>query len=219
MLKRQRIQLGLAVLLVVGIALTGCATTPGPAPSRQAGIDRQKVLNQLGTYPPDAELTDEAAAQLLGDAADSTWSRVIAQFPSAARPDVAVEKRVATEDAREILTTCLVESGLDLGVGGYNEYFPETAPDGIAWYTCKARFPLEPEAAPTEDQLGYIYDYLVSFVVPCLEENGATNAAPPTREDFIAEWPNQGWFPYVTNAAPGSKESEKINSLCPSTID
>ena len=75
-------------------------------------------------------------------------------------------------------------------------------------------FPIEREER-TDEQLGFIYDYYLAQLGPCLNGFGYPSVAPPERADFIES--DGDWSPYdaVFTAMVSGSTIAQLNSVCP----
>jgi hypothetical protein len=228
----------LAALLIVLPLLAGCSTqgapaaAPSPVSSEAADpTDDSKVndgtvavaypMPDLGPSPTPAPLSKEDREALRLASADTNWQNVVAQYPNAVRPTVEFQGYGSGETYFETLLACYEDSGVEgdrgidadgnlAGVG----FSSDNEADTVAAFACQSMHPSEPFARPTDEMLGYNYDYLTQFIVPCYEANGMANPPAPSREEFIANWPNQNWFP----ASPWEEnwaEGHSVDDACP----
>ena len=199
----------LAFAATLGLLLTGCATSAPPAADE--GVNRDAVLAELGPYPADTAWAQAEHDQALADYLDSRWKSLAQLYPDAVRPEVTIEREIEYAEFDEVLADCMDEAGDPLPSTA-SEYVPQTTIAAEIWFTCVARFPMTPEPPANDAQLGYIYDYLTTFVVPCYEKNGAPQSPAPTKEFFVENWPNQDWYPSYTIP----EEGEALDEACPS---
>ena len=144
------------------------------------------------------------------------WQSVVADFPDAERPVVDIAEVVDAGDREAPLADCLKNQGVSVPADQSAEsWYPATEGEALAWFTCQASYPPRPSPPITDDQLGYLYDYLTLFVAPCLNKHGSNVPKPPSREDFITEWPNQMWYPEPTNVHGDDPEYAGILEACP----
>lgn len=75
-------------------------------------------------------------------------------------------------------------------------------------------FPIEREER-TDEQLGFIYDYYLAQLGPCLNGFGFPLVAPPERAAFISS--GGDWSPYdaVFTAMVSGSTIAQLNSVCP----
>lgn len=85
----------------------------------------------------------------------------------------------------------------------------------VAWFTCESANPVRPTPPPNSKQLAWLYGYLTEFLAPCYEANGYDNPPAPTEAEFIADWPNQGWFPIVNDPSLAPDREAALNEACP----
>jgi len=214
-----------AALLALGL-LSGCASTGADTPpAASATADPDAVVSiempDLGPSPAPDELTDEQREALRLERQDDHWQSVAQQSPDAVRPVVDFAGYTADDDLQDALNECYLSKGLTLGImideegnespGGVES---STQKGAIDIFVCNSLI-VGAYQPPNDAQLGYIYDYPTEFLVPCYEANGIENPAPPTREEFVANWPNQNWFPMT--GLFGDDREYAVNAACPNT--
>ena len=215
---------------VVALAIGGCssqlAPEPPESPSPSAYPDIvAEALKVLGPVPTAAPLSAEQEDAARVAAVESAWQAVLRQFPDAQRPAVDFEHYADDDEFIDQQIACLRDLGItvDVGttsdgqVGGYsmNPASGEEEAAMIGHWSCEVRYPQHPRPPATPEQLGYLYDYFTQFVVPCLEAHGQPQTVPLTRVEFIANWPNQNWFPSSNQGVP---DGEATDAACPSTM-
>jgi hypothetical protein len=225
----------LAALLIALPLLAGCAAeatsagAPSPAASASASaeqVDDGKVavaypMPDLGPSPTPPPLSDEDREALRVANEDEQWQRLLSQYPNAVRPTVEFQGYGSGEAYYETLLACYEDRGVE-GDRGVDEdgnlagvgYSADTEAESIAAFVCQSTYPSEPFARPTDEMLGYTYDYLTEFIVPCYEANGTVNPPAPSREEFVVNWPHQNWFP-VGPAEQGWVEGSSVDDVCP----
>lgn len=234
--KQQRVA-GIAAVIAVGavVLMTGCAmgsggngspspSIPSSAPSSEAPEELAKPypMPDLGPSPAPVPLSDDEVERMRLEQEDAAWAAVLMTYPDAVRPQVTFEGYLTASDRVEVMSACYTAAGLPLNLGkdgrgtvvsvGANV---RTEAEAISQFSCQAAHPHRPVPPPSHEQLGYIYDYLVRFLVPCYELNGIVNPPPPPRDDFVSNWPNQGWFP-STGIMPMSMEADAaLMEACP----
>lgn len=85
----------------------------------------------------------------------------------------------------------------------------------LSQWMCQARFSADPRAwVPlSEKQLGMVYDYYASTLVPCLESHGYAAPPLPTREVFVSEYGKPTmWHP---SAFLSAEDRATLESACP----
>lgn len=216
--------------MVILLAISGCTAESAPPPSESPSPDTStdivaEALNVLGPVPTAPPLSPEEEERARIAAVESGWDSVRAQYPDAQRPSVEFEHYSEHEEYLRGQIDCLRDLGLkvdlahdaDGAVNGFSLDFGED--DGqnasIGSWSCQVRYPQHPRPPATPEQLGYLYDYFTQFVVPCLEAHGQPQAVPLTRAEFIARWPDQGWFPSSNRDAP---DGEATDAACPSVM-
>ncbi|KQW05678.1 hypothetical protein ASC66_11980 [Leifsonia sp. Root4] len=180
-------------------------------------------LPDLGVLPvADPPLTDAESEKARLEQAEEAWQQLLVRYPTAVRPEVSFGY-VTDETRVEIMRACLSAAGLpidegrdadghvvSIGTSTTNEA------EAIAQYSCVTAHPTRIVwAGPNEAERGWFYDYLTEFSAPCLAANGIETEPPPTREEFIATWPNQGWYPAVGMSADAAWDAS-LEAACPS---
>jgi len=221
--------LPLVALMALALALTGCSSwTDGQsvaAPTRTPlPTGSGMTVADLGPVPEPAVFTpdEEDAARLA--AVETSWENLLLVYPDATRPDATFVEYI-TGAAYMQRYDCLVAEGVELTLSPDERSWERTsasAPtqaEDLADFVCATRYPSHPQPPATAEQLGYLYDYLVQIQVPCLGSFGIATEPPPTRDEFITEYPDQGWFASPlddTSDIEGVTEATLFES-CPST--
>jgi hypothetical protein len=213
-----------ALLLISGCAAVAEAEPPPTNTESETSTPAVQAypMPDLGPSPPPVPLTAEQTEQLRLQWRDDAWNSVQFRFPAAVRPDVPFKGYVAEVSRIEVLSACYKSAGLPLDYGKNSTgkivsvgTETNTEAEAVSAYACQAAHPVKPTPPPSPEQLGYLYDYLVEFLAPCYEANGITNPPPPSREDFIAKWPNQGWAPTGAHAQLSTDEDAALDAACP----
>ena len=229
--RRRRVPAALAAASVA-LALAGCASadaTAGEAPPspEPTPLAVTVPMPDLGPVPdPDPPLSEEESEAKRLEAADQRWEWVLATYPDAVRPADPFEAYITDDQRVEVMTDCLEAAGVPIERGYATadltgpvlsaHPMPETEAQAVAGYMCDVAHPVKIVAGfANEAELGWIYDYLTRFTVPCYEANGIENPPPPSREEWVANWPNPGWFP-TTGDLPLEPEFEAaLAEACP----
>jgi hypothetical protein len=221
---------GMVAAAILGV-LTACASgqvadPPGArATATDAAADVVSIpMPEFEPWPANDPITEaDVEAQRLA-AADGAWQTVISTYPDAVRPDIPVEGVVTGSNWIEVLGGCLEAAGVpvdegrsspepDAPVTGLSPA-PTTEAQAVAVYACHVAHPNEAHVAPNAAQLGWIYDYLIEYYVPCFEANGISVPPPPSRAEFVAEWPNQGWWPSIDRPTPDPEWDAALTEAC-----
>lgn len=233
---KQRVA-SIAAVIAFGavVLMTGCATgsggngapppsIPSSAPSSAPPEELAKPypMPDLGPSPAPVPLSDDEVERMRVEQEDASWAAVLITYPNAVRPQVAFEGYVTAADQIEVMSACYTAAGLplDLARNGRGTVLSvgtsvTTEAEAVSQFSCQAAHPHRPVPPPSHEQLGYIYDYFVRFLVPCYELNGIVNPPPPSREYFVANWPNQGWAP-STGSMPLEMEFDAaLYEACP----
>jgi hypothetical protein len=186
----------------------GIEPTPAAAPSEPAPTVVSIEMPDLAPYPEsDPPLTDAESETKRLEHADLLWQGVVlTTYPQAVRPEVAFEGYVTDETRIEVMRACYEAAGLQVEEGWKSPDL-EGPPDSIGWsgngetdviagYACAVAHPMKiTRPGPNKAELGWIYDYLVTFYAPCLAANGLKVPEPPGRDVLVEAWPEYTWFP------------------------
>jgi hypothetical protein len=210
------------------IATSGCAagTAEEASGSSQPAPTVAEVVTipmpDLGPRPSSEPLSDIDAERKRVELADGHWDTVIAQYPDAVRPEVAFQGFIALEAHFETMRTCLEDAGVEIAIPTSAEGEPAgfeivepTVETSIAYYACEVSHPVRPSAEPSDAELGWAYDYLTRFVVPCYEANGIENEPAPPREEWVAVWPEYLWMPSTGDLPLDPERQAAIDEACP----
>ena len=213
-------------------ALAGCSSsatasghssgTPSPTPTPLAVT---VPMPDLGPSPAPAPQTAAETEQRRLSNADQAWEQLLLQYPSAVRPQVTFGGYITDASEVAVMSACYTEQGVPIAngypAGAKKGDKPssigaeaDTEQEAIGAYVCNVEHPYRPSPPPTAQQLGYLYDYLTEFLVPCYEANGITELPAPTRAAFVANWPHQNWFP-TDGAAMDGDRAAAIARACP----
>lgn len=214
----------IAVLLLAGCA-TGGAPEAVPHPSGDpARVAVSLELPDLGAAPAgDPPLTEAESEEARLDEAEQSWQLVLQRYPNAVRPDVVFAGFVTDDTRVETMRECYAAAGLPVDegrdTGGRVVSIGTTTTneaEAIAQFACATAHPSKTVfPGPNAAERGWFYDYLTTFTVPCLAANGIESDAPPSREEFVANWPNQGWYPSVGMSADAEWDAA-LEKACPS---
>lgn len=211
------------------LPLAGCTASESPDPagsSSSPAVDTVEAIAMpdLGPSPAPDVLTDEQIEQMRLTQQDSDWHVVPFMFPDAVRPVVEFERFADADTYLDTLHACYVASGLKLGIKvneiGETELSGaevSSQPEYLAKFVCQATVVMKP-APWNAAQVRYHYDYLTRFLAPCYQANGIENPPAPSREDYIAKWPNPGWGVELGDAFT-TPEAAPIVAACPFPYD
>lgn len=171
-------------------------------------------------YPPFTEAESDAARV---DQAEQWWQAVLERYPDAVRPDATFTAYLTDETRVETMRECYTAAGLAIEEGRDGPDGPVVSigasatneAEAIARYVCMTAHPSTPVPGLNEAELGWLYDYLTEFSVPCLAANGIESEPAPLREDFVANWPNQHWYVSVGMSADPEWDAA-LEEACPS---
>jgi hypothetical protein len=212
-------------MLLAGCAQVEAAPDPGaPSAESEPMPDATVVaypMPDLGPSPAPAVLDPEGTEKLRLEEQDRQWESVTITYPDATRPADPFQQYRDSIDSVE-LTDCFAAAGLQVDIGTTADgsgrtgisVSPEDESQAISAYECWAAYPSTPIAPMTTEQLDYLYSYLTQYLVPCYEANGVTVPEAPPRDDFVSNWPDQGWFPSTGEARITAEKDQAINETC-----
>lgn len=218
-----------SLMAIVGVvALAGCwlsATDDGepldPDAALVRAVDpylRERVLLRLGAWPEGERLDRDALERLRLGAADERWAQLKYSYPQAERPEVEFDGYLHPDELYPAVHRCLVESGVrsEFSHSGGIRWEISSEEDAIATYVCSTRYQREPVSGLTDEQVAYLFDYMVQFQAPCFAGLGLVVPPGPSREEFVAAWPTPGWSPELALSATSQSFSEQVRESCPS---
>ncbi|MEL4317463.1 hypothetical protein WJX64_00445 [Leifsonia sp. YIM 134122] len=220
------------VAVVVGTLLTGCADTSatratGPTttatPTPTPTVVSFDMPSDLGPAPASDALSDEQIEALRVQNQEQNWQDVLKRFPDAVRPDVTFAGYLTpADDIVAVMTPCYTAFNIELEHGStVDGKVVSVGPANldeqgeIASYVCRSTHPSKPIAPMNTAQKEWLYRYLTEFLAPCFAANGIENPPAPSRTDFVAQWPNQGWWPTSGNAPMGTDQDLALQRACP----
>ena len=224
-----------AGVIVTVVLLAGCTSpmdTAEPTPNATSdAVDwtgkRAEFLAALGPPPNRLAFTEEEAHAALAQRSELEWAQILTRFPAAVRPTTGFTEWQTKEpwlDEGQGQLGCLTEHGLAVDIGRDRDGNPggimlslDDEASTVAAYFCQwVAFPTRPSPQFTASEFGYQYDYLVGFVTPCLEAHGVDVPPPISREAYITEWPNQGWFPSIPDV--DEETHDELLATCSPTM-
>ncbi len=184
-------------------------------------------LAGCATIPPAAPPTDKDVERYYGVMLDKTW---IGTGLSGVmdRPTVSAAAPAPLSDWSQLLYVCMDAKGfqlLDFGGNPVSGYTlggtvaldpPKTASDSqLAFYMCLAANPpseIQDGHFLSLAQLNYVYDYYMTWVVPCLAHNGWALRNAPSRDEFIEL--EGAWSPYESIIVRDVGDFQTSEGLC-----
>ena len=125
-----------------------------------------------------------------------------------------------------LVVECANDHGIPLkvspqgdGISGFNDAGTHLfAVSQAVLDACYAGLMLPEYADPPDEYLEQHYDYLLE-VKACMETHGWPVSQPPTREEYVANYPGEAWHPYDLIAAPGVETPtlSAVDAACPQT--
>ena len=200
---KRLVAFGMAAMMVLCVA--GCSEhTPAPVPE---------------VVPLTAAAKEAAYSEHVRIERD----RLLSMHPAVDIPDVDRLRYVSPEEWAFTLAECLTAEGFETAAhadGGIRSAAtpPEQAEaQGIAIYTCSVRYPVDPQySVPlNHEQIGFLFDYLVGELIPCLEDSGYEIPAPPSWQTFEETLGSAPWSPYNFVSPVEEEDWLAINLACP----
>ncbi|KRC61203.1 hypothetical protein ASE14_09760 [Agromyces sp. Root81] len=221
--------------LIILAALTACSgagadeATPTPDATDAAAQIVSIPMPEFAPWPAGDPFTEADIEAARIAEADRDWAGVLMSYPDAVRPEVVFEAYVTDENRVDVMRACYEAAGLPIDEGrtGTDPDSPvdaigtstSTVEEAIAAYSCRVAHPNKRTSGPPNaEQLGWIHDYLTEYYGPCLEANGIEVPPAPPRAEFVANWPNQGWFPSVGDH-PMAMDAEWDAALAEACVD
>ena len=170
---------GLALAAVVLVLLSGCVPTRA-LPPQPTGDELDKLL----------------ALEL-----EYQW-QYVGLTPDSPRPTVERIRLVSMTEAEAVHKECMTDAGYDSYSSGTAAVFGSTNFERLALYTCSAQYPVAPSNMNlfSDAQLGFLYDYYQTSVIPCLRSAGVKVVDVPSLQDFEETANSQlysAWSPYA----------------------
>jgi hypothetical protein len=204
-----------AALVVCALALTGCSAASIPPPEPTEAEIRAAMTMFV-----------EEQAEAQGFVYPEIWEGV--QFRNFIKP----------KEAARIYKGCVSRYGATNVTVGADGSMSWAGADGDEFAmnvvnACTLQYPpiVFQSLVHTEEQLEFFYNYITSFLVPCLRSDGYTFEVPPSQKEFVenAQIDLWMWSPYDTLTMPsdvqqsgyqsGSDESDetrkRIEQQCP----
>jgi hypothetical protein len=157
----------------------------------------------LAAPPPPPPLPPEEETEMYEGGIEERWAELQARYPDAVRPDVAFERFITKDEEAEVIAACLREQGIQVEIDEYGwrveTPLGQEREHDLAFFVCEVRFPLSPSLYQpfTDDELRYIYRYLVEQLRPCLLGRGYEIGEPPSFEEYReGRWTDYPWSPY-----------------------
>ena len=205
-------------------------------PPRHTGRVRGRTIGGLGLAaslmllagcavgaPPSLELTASERADFTAQRNDLRWERFFADRDDVVRPTVEVVRYVRPEGVNRLWAGCVNDAGFEevreYGDGiSFGVDASEVDAAYLAFYRCTAQYPIEPTAVGylSQRQLGNLYDYYATRLIPCLALAGYPVALDGTRDQFVAlgvdgQEPN----PYALLEVPSGAAWRALDLRCP----
>ena len=172
--------------------------------------------------PLPAPLSD-ADVQQIRDVQNAEWW--LSMFPAEPIPEIVPVAQVDAADLANTLARCVLEAALtgvvpDDGVRGYRLIAGyDTAELNRVLYRCAVQYPTElgnPSEAGyfSTAQLGWLHDFYVNRLVPCLRLAGYQVGSIPPRDAFEAYG---DWSPYFSMSPTPTSAGQwrRVDRRCP----
>lgn len=217
-----------AAPFVMALLLSGCSSAASPGdvePTATPTALAAFPAPDMRPWPESPPLGEDELERLRLESADAAWARVQALYPQAVRPELEFEKylpEAQTEAWVQIQLDCLEQKGVPAAPGftesgalGGFEINAEDEADAVGAYVCGESYRTKPRAQPSAEQISWVYDYLTEFLAPCYEHYGYEVPAPPDRQYFVENWPQQGWYPSPGIDSLDSPQWQELDEACP----
>jgi hypothetical protein len=209
-----------------------CAVDPAPDASKSGAVS--ETSDELGADEentawsqwrpgkelPRAEMSDEQRDVLYRQQLESILRIAEIENP----PQVEVSRWIYPEEQGRVWSGCMQEQGFDSQETAGGQILSDMGDESqelafwTANYVCIARFPIDPRTDFhywNEAQLKAWYQYLVEFLVPCLDQLEANPDTAPSWEVFLAdpeswEYPDAGgqnqeaWYAQCPHSPPSA---------------
>lgn len=181
------------------------------------------LLTACASPPPSPALTEAERADYLAERNDVRWTRFFADRDDITPPEIEVVAYVPPQGSLRLWASCINEAGFEevreYGDGlAFGVDRSEVDAAYLAFYTCTAQYPIDPIALGyrSQRQLGLLWDYYDTRLLPCLALAGTPSAFEVSREDFVALGlegvaPN----PYDTVSGVTVREWRQLDLQCP----
>lgn len=186
---------------MVSIAfLTGCTSAPPPLPQ------------------PDT-LSSSAAKQLSDLELEAYAEQALSENPGMTLPKVSTIRFIHPTEQGQIHAECLREEGFEAIAtedGGIEVGYPvEQRPSfAVSLYICAAKYPTDPKylAGFNESQNRYLYYFMTTELVPCLEDAGFNIEVPSLQAFLDNVGTSDQWVP-MESVGPAGFAS--VEDRCP----
>lgn len=157
------------------------------------------------SFPMPDPMTEEQLAALAAAADAQLIAAMQERYTDFAVPQATRERYVLEPEWAGVMAVCLTEAGHPASAedGGLRNDRQTGLAEDQAWDTaftaCSLRFPMDPRyRVPVNDeQIAFLYDYLVSVAMPYIEDLGGTVSTPPNLTDFTADYrTGDNWSPF-----------------------
>jgi hypothetical protein len=210
------IRVARALLLATLVAALGSACVSQPSSPDSTTPTATPTPTSSTTVGP---TTDE-------EELDALWTMYVErQFPDETRPDVQLIRYTSPRELAALKVECLNSAGFpDVTLTPDNAIAYGPVPPeqelafGLASYTCAAQYLVDPiyRVPLSAEQLGELYDYYLSGLIPCLADRGYPTTDVPSKGTFVANYASEGWNPYQQSAPlMAQDEWTRVNQECP----
>ncbi|ANJ25422.1 hypothetical protein ATC03_00185 [Agromyces aureus] len=172
--------------------------------------------------PTPAALSTSESETILAEQLAQSWKMYGADGED--RPEIPVVRTISRSEWGEVMAACMAEQGFSVTIGSDGGMGSGDLPESqagaynLAIYVCDASYPLDPKySAPlNESQQRYLFDYLTTDLVECLEDQGFDTGSAPSWQKF-AEGLESGtmWNPFTALPDVSPKRFQEIESACP----
>lgn len=193
--------LRLAIAAAIAALLCGCAQAPGALPERATAEEMEAISKER-----------------------LSW--IFQTHRDLERPEAHFERFIEEHERAEVLQGCFDESGGTITVAEYGNFSfsgqtqEETEVELATMYTCLVRYPEKwwSEAALSERERAFLYDYSAAVVAPCVRSAGYRVAPLPQRDAYLSEEAFWWAYQYVEAGDSSPEAALRLQALklrCP----
>lgn len=131
---------------------------------------------------------------------------------------ITVVRWVSPEELTTAIPACMREKGYGVSPDGTYAAIPDAQMSvfNADMYACYAAYPVIPRYTDrlTDENIGNVYDWMISTEIPCLEAEGYPIDDVPSRATFISDyWGATPFFPYAQLRLSVSEQA-KVEAVC-----
>jgi hypothetical protein len=154
---------------------------------------------------------------------DEAAASFLERFPTETPPKAQFVRAVEPSEWSTQIAACMSDAGFTSRPDGQSVLTNEIPAEqelahARATFRCRVAYPIDPRfrQAYTADEAEFLYDYLVTELVPCLEDEGQPNRDIPSFETFLDRLANgDEWTPYESVAPTSDAVFTELLKTCP----